>query len=346
MCSVLCLSCLGLVMAVSIQAFRPEGSTLVALESQSWKLLAGVVAFLVCALVPLTVLKRSAWGLFLLGAGLIYAAAALGPTRNGAQRWIAFEQYSFQPVELGRLALVVVTAALIARAGQRIGEFREGFVSTLVPGVIMAVGLALQPDLGNAMLNLTVVVCMAMVAGIALRWFLVAGIVFIPAIAIAIMARGYAAGRISSFLSQDPPYQVQQSLLAMSSGGVAGQGLGAGWMKMGFVPEAHNDFVFAVIGEEFGLIGLILVLGLYCLIGYVGLRLVLQIRDPFCRFIVLGCTMAVCIQAFINMLVTTGMVPAKGIDLPMVSSGGTNLMASLGAIGLIGNAARTDRSTW
>ena len=123
-------------------------------------------------------------------------------------------------------------------------------------------------------------------------------------------------------------------------------GLGAGWMKMGFVPEAHNDFVFAIIGEELGFIGLILVLGLYCLIGYVGLRLVLQIRDPFCRFIVLGCTMAVCIQAFINMLVTTGMVPAKGIDLPMVSSGGTNLMASLGAIGLIGNAARTDRSTW
>jgi len=346
MCSVLCLSCLGLVMAVSVQAFWPEGNALRAIESQSWKLLAAVVAFLVCALVPLTALKRYAWGLFFLGTGLIYGAAALGPTWNGAQRWIAVGGISFQPVELGRLALVVVTAALIARAGQRIGEFREGFVAILLPGVILAVGLALQPDLGNALLCLSVVICMALVAGVGLRWFLAAAIVFIPALVSAILARGYAAERVSAFFSADHPYQVKQSLMAMSSGGIVGRGLGAGWMKMGFVPEAHNDFVFAIIGEELGFIGLILVLGLYCLIGYVGLRLVLQIRDPFCRFIVLGCTMAVCIQAFINMLVTTGMVPAKGIDLPMVSSGGTNLMASLGAIGLIGNAARTDRSTW
>ncbi len=346
MAAVLCLCCLGLVMAVSVQGFQPGGTARVALQQQSVKLLIALVAFLVCALVPLGLLKRYAWGFFFLGAGLVYGAAAFGPAWNGAHRWVSVARYSFQPVDLARLALIVITAALIARSGQRIKEFREGFVAVLIPGAIMACGLAMQPDLGNAAICLTLVVCMSLVAGVALRWFSVALLLLSPLLVGAVLVRGYAMGRISAFLSSEPPYQVAQSLTAMGSGGLTGQGLGAGWMKMGFVPEAHNDFVFAVIGEELGFFGLVLVLGLYSLIGYVGLRLVLQIRDPFCRFLVLGCTMAVCIQALINMLVTTGMVPAKGIDLPMVSSGGTNLLSSLAAIGLIGNAARTDRLTW
>ncbi|MHC5062531.1 MAG: FtsW/RodA/SpoVE family cell cycle protein [Planctomycetota bacterium] len=346
MAAVLCLCCLGLVMAVSVQAFQPGGTARGALQEQSFKLLAGLAAFLVCALMPLGVIKRYSWGLFFVGAGLVYGAALFGPAWNGARRWVSIANYSFQPVDLAKLALIIITAALIARSGQRIKEFREGFLAVLIPGAVMACGLAFQPDLGNALICLTLVVCMSLVAGVAIRWFTLGMLLCSPLLVAAVIFRGYAVGRITAFLSSEPPYQVAQSLTAMSSGGLTGQGLGAGWMKMGFVPEAHNDFVFAVIGEELGFIGLVLVLGLYSLIGYVGLRLVLQIRDPFCRFLVLGCTVAVCIQALINMLVTTGMVPAKGIDLPMVSSGGTNLMSSLAAIGLIGNAARTDRLTW
>ena len=113
-------------------------------------------------------------------------------------------------------------------------------------------------------------------------------------------------------------------------------------MKMGYVPEAGNDFVFAVIGEELGLMGSVIVLSLYVTVGLAGVRLVLRMRDPFARMLVFGFTFALCTQAAINLLVTTGMAPAKGIDLPFLSSGGTNLLFSLAAIGIIGNAARTD----
>jgi cell division protein FtsW len=136
--------------------------------------------------------------------------------------------------------------------------------------------------------------------------------------------------------------QVFQSLVSISSGGVAGQGLGDGWMKMGFVPEAHNDFIFAVICEELGLIGGLLVLALYATIGVMGLRLVMQCRERFLRSVVFGFTVAICMQASINLLVVTGMAPAKGIDLPFLSSGGTSLVVYLAAVGLIGNAARAD----
>jgi cell division protein FtsW len=143
-------------------------------------------------------------------------------------------------------------------------------------------------------------------------------------------------------LQIEPGGQVWQSLIAISSGGLLGVGLGNGWMKMGFVPESGNDFVFAIIGEELGFAGSLLVLGLYAAIGVVGVRLVMQMQDPFCRMVVFGLSFALCAQAAINLLVVTGLAPAKGIDLPFLSSGGTSLVFSLGAIGLIGNAARSD----
>ena len=124
---------------------------------------------------------------------------------------------------------------------------------------------------------------------------------------------------------------------------MTGAGLGNGWMKNGYVPEAHNDFVFAIIGEELGFFGAIFVLAMYCIIGRVGFRLAVAMRDPFHRYVVFGCSLAICMQALVNLLVTTGMAPAKGIDLPLVSSGGTNLVAMLGAVGLIGNATREAR---
>jgi cell division protein FtsW len=131
-------------------------------------------------------------------------------------------------------------------------------------------------------------------------------------------------------------------MVAISSGGLVGQGLGNGWMKMGFVPEAQNDFVFAIIGEELGLLGSFLVLFLYTTVGVMGLRLVLRCKDRFLRSLVFGFIVAICTQASINLLVVTGLAPAKGIDLPFLSSGGTSLVVYLAAVGLIGNAVRAD----
>lgn len=344
MLAVVCLCCLGLTMAVSVQGVQDEGAAFRAIEDQGAKLVAGLVALLVCGLAPLHMLRRHARPLF----GIMLLAVLstlLFSSAKGAKRWIDLGSITIQPVEAARLVLIILTAALIADSTLRRREFRAGFVRILAPAGLLSGALALQPDLGNALLCMMLGVSMGLAAGVPVRWFFAAALPMIPLLAVAVMARGYAVGRITSFLSDSPPYQVEQSLNAIGSGGLVGVGLGNGWMKLGYVPEARNDFVFAIIGEELGFLGGMFVLGLYTVIGYVGFRLALSMRDPFHRFVIFGCTLALCMQALVNLLVTTGLAPAKGIDLPFVSSGGTNLLAMLGAVGLIGNAARTDRVT-
>ena len=154
----------------------------------------------------------------------------------------------------------------------------------------------------------------------------------------------YVRRRIEEFLNTTPDSQVGLGLIAVGSGGAFGRGLGQGWMKMNYVPEASNDFVFAIIAEEFGYLGSLFVLGSYTVFGYVCYRLVRQVKDPFLRYVVCGYALMICMQAVVNLLVVSGWAPAKGIDLPFVSTGGTSLVFCLAAVGLIGNAVRADRT--
>ncbi|MHC4078135.1 MAG: FtsW/RodA/SpoVE family cell cycle protein [Planctomycetota bacterium] len=342
MLAAVCLCCLGLVMAVSIQGPRLRQGPLLALQGQGAKLAFGLVAFLCCVMVPLELLRRSARLLFLATTGLCYVAALFGTPVHSARRWINFAGMQFQPADLARLGVVLFTAALIAEAGNRIRTFRAGFLRTTWPAALLAFALLLQPDNGNAAFVLALVACMTLVAGVAFRWFALLGLPALAVFAAMALTRPYVKHRLVGFLDIQPGSQVGQSLVAISSGGLTGQGLGNGWMKMGFVPEARNDFVFAVVGEELGLMGSLVVLALYGTIGYTGYRLVMATQDRFYRYLILGLTLAICMQAAINLLVVTGMAPAKGIDLPFVSSGGTNLVLCLAAVGLIGNAARAD----
>lgn len=336
------LCCLGLVMAISIQGPRADGGGLLALKGQGAKLAAGLVAFLFCVMVPLELLRRAARMVFFVTTGLCYVAALFGTPVHGARRWINFAGMQFQPADLARLGLVLFTAALIADAGTKLRSFRQGFLNTMWPALFLVLALLLQPDNGNAAFVLALAACMALVAGVAFRWFCLLGAPVLCALVALAFTRPYVKQRLVGFMDIQPGSQVGQSLVAISSGGLTGQGLGNGWMKMGFVPEANNDFVFAIVGEELGLFGSILVLALYGTIGYTGFRMVMDTKDRFCRYLIFGLTLALCMQAVINLLVVTGMAPAKGIDLPFVSSGGTNLVLCLAAVGLIGNAARAD----
>ena len=248
----------------------------------------------------------------------------------------------FQPVDVARLLVVIYVARLIAVAGDDIQRFRAGTLKIMLPAVALAIGLLLQPDNGNAMFTLALCSCMALVAGVPFRHFTAVAIPGLLGLIYVVSQKAYAVDRLVGFMVPERGGQVWQSLVSIASGGITGRGLGNGWMKMGYVPEAQNDFVFAVIGEELGFLGSILVLGLYSVIGVMGLRLVLASRGRFLRSLVFGFTVAICMQASINLLVVTGMAPAKGIDLPFLSSGGTSLVICLAAVGLIGNAARAD----
>jgi cell division protein FtsW len=344
--AVVVLCCLGLVMAVSINGPREVGrdaaqGVLLAMQAQGWKLLFGVVALVGAASLPLHLLRRWAWPLFLTALGLCLTAAVLGHVANGATRWLRLGSFSFQPVELARFLLIVVSAAALADAGLARHGFWRGFAPVMGAAAALAGALLLQPDVGNALIVLTLATAVALFAGVRVRWFVLCGLPLLWATILLAGNRGHVHDRIAGFLEARPGTQVHQSILAIGSGGVWGQGLGNGWMKMGFVPEANNDFVFAMIGEELGLWGALLVVALFGVIGGAGLRLVLRIEDAFARYLVFGLVVAICMQATINLLVVTGMAPAKGIDLPFLSSGGTNLVFSLAAIGMIGNAARS-----
>ncbi|MGE0142385.1 MAG: FtsW/RodA/SpoVE family cell cycle protein [Planctomycetota bacterium] len=338
------LCCLGLVMAVSIQGVR-EDSVMRALQSQGSKLIAGIVLFLVFSMLPIESLRR--WSIPIFGVALlaVWVAAIAGTERNHARRWLSVGGMTVQPVDFARIALIVVTAALIGGAGERMRELRRGLLVVMAPAVLLAGGLFLQPDNGNALLCVAIAGVMAVAAGVSLLWIGLGLVAAVPLAVLVVGRHGYVVERFMRWLNEDPPYQVAQGLIAIESGGLAGAGIGHGWRKMGFVPEPHNDFVFTIIGEELGFLGGMIVLASFFMVGVVSYRLARRLTDPFHRYLVFGSGFALCAQAVINLLVTTGLAPAKGIDLPFVSAGGTNLMTSLGLVGLIGNAARTGQSS-
>jgi cell division protein FtsW len=342
MLAVVGLCCLGLVMAVSVLGPEQRVGALRAMRQQGTELLFGLCAFLVAALLPMAWVRRLALPGFLVCALLCWTTRLVAAPWNGAYRWVQVGSFQFQPVEAARFCLVLLTAHLLARAGRDVRGLRRGFVPAMAPAVFLAGGLMVQPDHGNALFVLGLCACMALVAGVRARHFIVWGALGLLGFAVLALRHDYVGSRLAGFLAIRPDSQVGQSLVAIASGGVFGRGLGEGWMKMGFVPEAENDFVFAVVAEELGYVGSLLVLGLYSILGVMSYRLLCRIRDPFLRFVVCGFSLLLCMQAAVNLLVVSGWAPPKGIDLPFVSTGGTSLFFCLAAVGLIGNAARTD----
>lgn len=344
MLAVVGLCCLGLVMAVSVSGARAPSGPLLAMKAQGSRLLIGLIGFLCCALVPLQVLRRLALPAFVAAGLLCYATRLVAAPVNNAHRWLQVGSHSFQPVELARFLMVIAVAGMLASAGHRVRTVSRGFLPAMGCGAFLAGGLMLQPDHGSALLVLSLCGCMSLCAGVRLLHFVPAAAAALVGLAAFAGRHEYVLQRLTGFMAVRPGSQVGQGLMAIASGGALGRGLGEGWMKMGFVAEAHNDFVFAVIGEELGYLGSLVVLALFTVIGVAGYRLVCTIRDPFLRYLVCGFTLMLCMQAAVNLMVVSGWAPAKGIDLPFVSSGGTSLLFCLAAVGIVGNAARSDRS--
>lgn len=338
------LCCLGLVMAVSVQGSDVEIGPLQAMKQQGWKLLAGLAAFLAASLLPMALLARAALPMFFVSTVCCILPLVVSTDRNGAYRWLHFGGYTFQPVEPARFFMILAIAWLLARADTKVGSFRGGFVPAMGCAALLATALVCQPDNGNALIVLMLASLLALVAGVRFLHFLPFAVVGISLFVWQALQRDYVRDRLENLLVTKHDSQVGLGLIAVGSGGLFGRGLGEGWMKMGHVPEAHNDFVFAIIAEEFGFLGSLVVIAAFTAFGCIGYRLLHKVRDPFPRYLICGYALMICVQAAANLLVVSGWAPAKGIDLPFVSTGGTSLMFCLAAVGLIGNAARTDHS--
>jgi cell division protein FtsW len=277
---------------------------------------------------------------------LLLAVLALGEPVNGAKRWLTFGPAVFQPSELAKLALCVWAASYLSRrrAPQTLAELARPF--GLLVGIFCALLLA-EPDLGT---SITVVVMLAgllVVAGTPLR-VLGTGAGIVTAIALmAIVVEPYRRERLLSFLdpwsdAEGGGFQTVQALIGLGSGGIFGRGLGESVEKYFYLPEAHTDMIFAIVGEELGLVGTLLVIGAFLLFAYAGFRVALACRDPFGKLLAAGLTTLVCGQAVINLAAVLGMAPLTGIPLPFVSAGGSSLVIALTSVGILLNIASDD----
>jgi cell division protein FtsW len=263
---------------------------------------------------------------------------------NGARRWYRFGLLSFQPSELFKVALCLYMADFFEREQARIKTFFKGF---LQPVAIMGLAFALilaQPDFGTALLIAAMTFAMLYIAGIRMIHVLPGALASAPLVVYLVLKVPERIERILAFLNpwQDPQgagYQVIQSLMALGSGGLFGIGLGNSRQKLLFLPEANNDFVFAIIGEELGLVGCTGVILLFVLLFWYGVRVARRAPDLFSSLLVFGLTLMIGIQAVVNIAVVTCSAPTKGLALPFVSSGGSSLAATMVAMGLILNVA-------
>jgi cell division protein FtsW len=281
----------------------------------------------------------------------VWARPAIVPARNGAHRWILLGPFSGQPSELAKIALVIFLGwFLTQREGQgRLGRFTE---TVLPSGVLTGVlaGLVLkEPDLGTtAMLGLIFII-MLFVGGVPLRHlFMLSPLAMIGGY-LFVMKVGWRMDRVMTFLDpeRDPQgkgYQVIQSLIAVGSGGVKGAGLGQGKQKLLYLPEAHSDFIFAVIAEELGLIGAVTVVFLFVFFLWRGLRACHRAPDRFGYLVAAGLTTMIIAQAFFNISVVLSLAPTKGIPLPFISAGGSSLVVTLAAVGILLNISGWGRA--
>ena len=267
----------------------------------------------------------------------------LGVKINGARRWLRLG-FNLQPVELAKIALIVYMAHSLTKKQKKIREFVGGILPyAIVLGIILTL-LMFQPDLGSAMTLVAVAVAMLFVAGMRYAYFGYVLAIFIPLVALVVMSSAYRMQRIFGFLDpwKDPTgngLQIIQSWIAIGSGGIFGKGLGEGRQKLFYLPEAHTDFILSVIGEEWGFIGLSLVVLCVYLLFRRGMNTALTAPDDFGRYLAFGITFLLAFEAVFNMCVVLGLVPTKGLALPFISYGGSSLICTLAAIGILLNVS-------
>ena len=308
----------------------------------------GAVAAAICANLPARVWYRYAPHLFVLTLLLLVVVLipGVGTRVNGAQRWLRFGSISVQPSELAKLALPLLMARLLVRRRDRIRHWLWGTLPLVWPVLCVVPLVAEQPDLGTAVFLTCLGAITLFLGGWPLRNFVASGAAVVPAAVTLFALKPYQLERITGFVAawrdfQKAPYQIKQSLLTLGAGGLTGVGLGRGWQKLSFLPEANTDFVFAVVGEELGLVGTLSLIGLWTVLYLTGLRLLRRLpRDSFAYIACAALLTQLVLQAALNVAVVTAVVPPKGIPHPLVSYGGSSLAVSLTAIGIMVSLTR------
>lgn len=292
-------------------------------------------------------LERLGWPL-LAAAGVLLVLVLIPPLAqpiNGTRRWLRLGPVSFQPAELAKLALVVYLAAWLARKRETLDDFWRGFLPPLGVAATLAALVLAQPDLGNCLTLIALTFALLYLAGSRSRHLALVVGAALPFLGLAVGLAPYRLRRITTFFDpwSDPRgsgFQIIQSWLAFGGGGLFGRGIGESKQKLFYLPEAHTDFIFAIIGEELGFVGAALVIALFVMLIWRGLRVGLRAPDPFGAYLALGITLLIAIQTLVNLGVVTGSLPTKGLPLPFISFGGSALLVTMLATGVLWNISQ------
>ena len=342
----------GLVMvlsASSVQALRTFGSSWVVFQRQAMWMAIGAVALGVALRTDYRRWRRPSVPLLLLSLALLVVVLipGLGVSVRGSSRWLGTGQFRMQPSELAKLAVLLFAADQLARRGAK-GQMDRAMRPILVVLAAVTLLVMAQPDMGTTLVLGTIVLALLFVAGVELRRLArLLGIAAAGALVLA-LAEGYRRARLFSFLhpwkdAGNTGYQIVQSLVGLASGHWTGLGLGASRAKWGFLPNAYTDFIFAVIGEELGLLGTLLVIALFAAFAVLGVRAAIRAPDRFGALLAAGITAWVVGQALINIGAVIGVLPVTGVPLPFISFGGSSLVITMGAAGMLLNIARQGR---
>ncbi|QDU82131.1 Peptidoglycan glycosyltransferase FtsW [Polystyrenella longa] len=347
------LVCFGIIMVYSASITSwPTEFEQIYLSRHLVRLAIGVSLAYICFLIPPRIWFKLAPAFFALTLLLLTLVLlpGLGKTVNGAQRWLQLGPLRFQPSDLGKIALPLLLARMICLRKERLSHWIYGTIPLLIPPAILVPLVVIEPDLGTSLFLLLGCAITLYVGGWPLKYFIGSALVTVPAVGSLLVLRPYQLKRITGFVDSwndfgAAPYQLKQSLISLGSGGTWGTGLGKGWQKLSFLPEANTDFVFAVIGEELGLMGTLTVVLLWAGLFLVGFKLTRRLKArSFEQIVSFTLICQLVLQAGINMAVVTSLVPPKGIPLPLLSYGGTNLIVSLMTLGIIVSLARPDEA--
>lgn len=341
---------LGVVMVFNISYFHAEarfGDPLLFFRKHLMALAVGVVAALAMSRVRVDFLERWSNVIFLLVL-LVLTLVTLphvGVERGGAQRWLVLGGFSLQPSEFAKIGVVLFLARWISRSGDHMNDFRSGVLPAIAAVAICALLVLRQPDFGSTAILGALLVLMLFAGGA--RTTHVGALVLVGSLLFAAGAAAapYRMRRLLSFLdpwgnSQEGAFQLVQSLIAFGSGGLTGAGLGNSRQKMFFLPEAHTDFIFALVGEELGFLGAVAVLLLFAVIAVRGYRIAARHPDAFGSLLAFGLTSVILLGAVTNVAVVLGLLPTKGLALPFLSYGGSSLLSSMLEVGMLGALSR------
>ena len=338
---------IGIVMvysASSALALKNFGTDYLFLKKQALFALMGLIGLVFCRHFPYRWYRPLTYPLLALAFMFLIAIqfTDFGFSAGGSARWLRFGKLSFQPSEFARFALVVFLAYSLEKKGQLLKKFSVGFLPHMVVFGVFAFCIIIQPDFGSVVILAALTWLMMFVGGVRCLHLFTSLIAILPLAGFFLLNAEYRVKRVLSFLNPwqyptDEGYQIVHSLMAFGTGGLWGAGIGKGYQKLFYLPEPHTDFIFSIIGEEFGLMGVLIIIVLYALVLLKGIQIARKAPDMFGALMAIGLTSAMGLQICINMGVTLGLLPTKGLTLPFLSYGGTSLLLNMASIGILMN---------